>query len=193
MFGSRKGQWFLVSGLILIFIISSVALSRTQIKFGAEAGYTAKEVYNNVKDEVASVVNIIITENATSENLEARLMEYGDFIKDYGVRHGIAFGGYAIVGLPSKDTINVTIVNFETKELSNVRIVIGGEQRDIDKVVANRTVSFPTQAEYFPVNYTLTIGNVTDTQQFETARRTWAIFKIRAQSEREMWQNILIY
>ncbi len=195
----RKAQWFIIGGLLIITMILSVALSRNQVQIGQNIEPWQKYVFDNIKTDSRSAINSILAENATSDNIEARLRDYSNFLRNFGNGRGINITSYFIVGLPSGNGINVTIVNFQKAKMQPIAITINETTQSVAQIsdTGSNTLVFNSVPDYFTVNYTVTEINAagiseTDNQTLTTTKRAFSAIKLRVASKdgNQVWQNV---
>ncbi len=199
---ARKAQWFIVGGLLIATMILTVALSRNQVQIGTGIEPWQKHIFDNVKKDSISAVNSIVLENASSKNIESRLKDYSNFLRNYGDMRAINISAYFLVGLPAGNGINVTIVNFERNTMRPANVTIGGATQSIPEILDRgaSTIYFNSVPDYFTVNYTLTEINKTGEKSIEngtftTTKKIFSAIKIRISTKdnSQIWQKTEIY
>ncbi|VVB61724.1 Uncharacterised protein [uncultured archaeon] len=195
----RKAQWFIIGGLTIITMILSVVLSRNQVQIGTGIEPWQKYVFDNIKTDSRNAINSILAENATSGNIEARARDYSNFLRNFGNSRGVNITSYFIIGLPSGNGINVSVVNFEKRTMQPITITVNGTTQSVAQIpdTSATTLVFSSVPDYFTVNYTVTeidaLGNSeTDNQTLPTTKRAFSAIKVRIASKdgSQIWQNV---
>lgn len=196
---ARKGQWFIISGLLLSTIVLGAALSKSQVRLGETREPFEKYIFENAESKGADAVNAILAENATSGNIESRLKDYLLFLKNFGNSRGINISSYFVVGLPLETGgMNVTVVNF-ANTLSNISLSANGSTQNIQEIPANSasTVSFSSVPGYFLFNYTFFDEESQETQadSFNLTKRVFAVVKTRVETKdgNQVWQDVKMF
>lgn len=187
---AKKGQWFLVSAIIIIAMISTVVLSSTQVKIGANSDPWQKYSFENLKAESSNAINSMMLENATSKNIEDGSKDYLDFLHSFGDSHGMDVSAYFIVGLPTGSGMNVSVINFAHSDLRDINITLDSTTKIISLLPekSSETISFTSVPDRFNVNYTLTEVNATgwrktENGNFQTTRKMFSAVKLRVKSK----------
>lgn len=191
----RRGEWILVSGIIMILLMTLATQALSQVLV-TKAESPEQTVYGNVKTESQYVVNVIVAEDATSFNIENRLMQWAAFLKNYTVARATNFKGYFIVGLPTENGLNVTISNFYGEQINSTNLSAGASTINIPSIADNTatTVNIPTLPDYFQFDYNLTLGdeNLVENGGLNVLRRVFSIVRIRVSSGQQVWQTLQI-
>lgn len=195
----RKGQWFIVGAFLIITLLSAAIFGRSQVQIGGEIEPWQKYIFRNIKADSENALTSILSENRTSENIEARLKDYSDFIRTFGDSRAINLTLYFIVGLPTADGLNITVVNFEKNRMSPVSITVNGTTQTIAEIPdgSASTVAFSPLPDYIVINYTITEINSagapeTESDAFNTTQKVFSALKLRISTKdgNQVWQDI---
>ena len=167
-----KGQFFLISGLIVIIVLllikSSLNLAEIiENKRSLEVSLERKE-FSNIRDELMNTIELSYNRNET-KNVENYIVYVRQRLKFRAVDlDGIAIeSSFTRVTSGSDTGLNVTVMNFlgETISSLNVTFSYDGSSQTSSNVVDNTTVkkdfTFSTVSD---VNYTLTVNYATSTE-----------------------------
>jgi len=167
-----KGQFFLISGLIVIIVLllikSSLNLAEIiENKRSLEVSLERKE-FSNIRDELMNTIELSYNRNET-KNVENYIVYVRQRLKFRAVDlDGIAIeSSFTSVTSGSDTGLNVTVMNFlgETISSLNVTFSYDGSSQTSSNVVDNTTVkkdfTFSTVSD---VNYTLTVNYATSTE-----------------------------
>jgi|GEM_PF-1951533 len=192
----KKGQWFIVGAFLIITMISAIIMGKNAVKIDEDMNPIQKEIFKNVEGDREIALNSVLYENRTSENLETRLKEYSSFIRDFGRVHAINITTYLIVGLPTGNGVNVTVVNFQKAPMQPITIAINGTEKNISNLAdgAAETIAFDSVPDYFTVNYTITTPgeSLPEIESTNMTKRVFSAVKLRVESSdaSQIWQNV---
>ncbi len=195
-FGRRKkAQWFVVGAFLIITMISAVIMGQSAVKIDEDMNPVQRQIFKNIKADSEIALNSILYENRTSENLEMRIKDYSNFIREFGKVHAINATSYMIVGLPTGSGINVTVVNFQKTPMQSIEVTINGTTQNAtipDGSAA--TLAFSSVPDYFTVSYTIaTPGeDLPESESTNMTRRVFSAVKLRVESsdESQIWQKV---
>jgi len=167
-----KGQFFLISGLIIIVVLLLIksSLNLAQIienKKYLEMGLERKE-FSNIRDELVETVELSYNKNETG-NMEKYIVYVRQRLKPRTIDlNGLAVeSSFKKVISGSNTGLNVTVFNFlgETIQSLNLTFSYDGSSQVFSNVADNSSVkkdfTFSTTSD---VNYTLTVNYTTSTE-----------------------------
>lgn len=191
----RKGQMFLVGALILCAAIAGAVISTKSVYMTTPSNF-ADSMFSNMEYESRYVVNLIAKENATSKNIEHRMIEYMSFLDYMALERNIKYSGYFIIALPVGNDLNVTLLNYNKAMIDSAEITVAGTTKSTvflshkDSV----TMTFDDVPDNMTFNYTLSYydGTSTKTNTDETniTRRLFSAVNIRFLSGDNIRQSI---
>ncbi len=192
----RKGQWLLITALIFSLTLTTIVLMGSRATDSADIAYGDKNMFDNIMAESQDAVNVILSENRTSEYLETGLAVYVEFLKRYVNEHNSDISGFYVVGLPSGDDLNLTVANFLGAEMQGMNLSLGGTeflnlQLDDGNFSTFRFVSVP-DSFLFSCNFTYVDDDgdiVGKNHQFNMTRRVFDVFDVRMESGSEIWRD----
>lgn len=196
-FGRRKkAQWFVVGAFLIITMISAVIMGKNAVKIDDDMNPIQRQIFKNIKGDSGIALNSVLYENRTSENLEMRLKDYSNFIRDFGKIHAINITSYLIVGLPAGNGVNVTVVNFQRSSMQPIEITINGTTKNISSLAdgSAATLAFSSAPDYFTINYTITTPGepLTESESANMTKKVFSAVKLRVESKdkSQIWQNV---
>ncbi|MFH1472331.1 MAG: hypothetical protein ABIF85_05505 [Nanoarchaeota archaeon] len=196
-FGRRKkAQWFIVGAFLIITMISAVIMGKNAVNLSDDLDPLQRQIYKNIKADIDIALNSVLYEERTSENLQMRLKDYSNFIRDFGKIHTINISTYLIVGLPSGNDINVTVINFQKTAMQPIEITINGTTKNISMLLDGtaETVTFTSVPDYFTVSYTIaTPGeSLPESESINMTKRVFSAVKLRVESrdKSQVWQKV---
>lgn len=180
----RKGQWFLIGGLILAMLLSYVAATRGQISVGDDAFLERDFAFSNLKSAMRSTLSEIVAENTSEEHIEGRLLDLKYMLDTFAVERASNISGFVLLGVPHTGYVNATIMNFFHQNMAGVTLYVGSASVPSFGMSdgAISTFYLAEGANYFPVNMTYTINTGSGPEQesvaFNTTRKAFFIFKL---------------
>ena len=192
----KKAQWFVIGAFLIITMISAIVMGKNAVKLGDDLDPLQRQIYKNIKADIDIALNSILHEEQTSENLEMRLEDYSNFVREFGKIHAINISTYFIVGLPSGNDVNVTVVNFQKTAMQPIEITINGTTKNISNLAdgTSETITFESVPDYFIVNYTITTPGdlLPESESTNMTKRVFSAVKLRVESkdQSQVWQKI---
>ena len=180
----RKGQMFLVGALILCAAIAGAVISTKSLYMTTPSNF-ADDMFSNIEYESRYVLNLIAKENATSKNIENRMIEYMSFIEYMAIERNIKHTGYFIIALPIDDDLNVTLINYNDAQINSVDITVNGTTKSTASLPHKEaiTMTFEDVPDYMTFNYTLSYLDgtslITQTDEINMTRRLFSAVNIR--------------
>lgn len=139
-------------------MLSSVILVKTTAKDITDMSPRNRYIFDNIKSESQNTINIILSENYTTKNLNSNLRTYIEFTKQYANEHNSEINGFYIIGLPYDNYINLTIANFLGTPIKNLNISL--DQSQLQNLQLNNgnisTFKFLSVPNNFQFNYNFT-------------------------------------
>ncbi len=191
----KKGQMFIVGAFVICILLATAAVGKNAIKIYAPED-TTKNMFSNILSESKNTVNIIAKENLTSKNMENRLLEYLAFTSRVGEEHKINLSGYFLVAMPTGNDLNVTLVNFNKKPMTGIKICVNSSEKTINSLTHNNaaTITFTNVPDYLKFNYTYSEYNGTATEtlteEINTTKRLFSYLKLRFLSGEDIKQSV---
>ena len=191
----RKGQMFLVGALILCAAIAGAVISTKSVYMTTPSNF-ADSMFSNLESESRYVVNLIAKENATSKNIEHRMIEYMSFLDYMALERNIKYSGYFLIALPLGNDLNVTLINYNKAMIDSAEITVAGTTKSTaflphkDSV----TMTFDDVPDFFKFNYTISyydgVSTVTMADETNMTRRLFSAVNIRFLSGDNIRQSI---
>ncbi|MFH1431868.1 MAG: hypothetical protein ABIG84_01505 [archaeon] len=195
----RKGQWLLITSLILIISISTIILMTAESKDITETSYSNKELFGNIEKESQSAINVILSENHTSEHLTSNLKIYIEFLRQYANEHNSKLSGFYIIGMPYNSDLNITIANFLGVPMKNLNISVENNQlQNLHMDDRNfTTFHFAPVGNDIIFNYNFTYTDSSNEMKtmnhtLSTKKRVFSILDLNMESPGETWKNYQI-
>jgi len=184
----RKGQYFLISAIMFIGILTALTFSRGH--YVVSNLELVPEILKNSIGEFSTALNSILYDKYSSENLEQSLRSYTNFQRFYFKKHGLNHKTYFLVGVPDGNKVNVTFGNFYGN-LENLEISINSEKKYLwvnDTEI--RTVVFDNVPEFFSVNLMLSEDGTPVNYTINTEKRTFYIVKLVADFKENHFEEV---
>lgn len=191
----RKGQWLVITALILSLTITTVVMMKSHAKDITDIGISRKNMFENIKSESNDAINIMLGENYTSSHLRTSLKTYIAFLKRYSAEHASNVSGFYIVGMPKDSGLNITVMNFLGNPMENLNISAGGKEALNLRIPDGNATTYQFQsmpdAYQFSYNFTYTDAGAPSARSstFAAPKRVFAVLDLKMESENE----ILIY
>ncbi|MBW6462266.1 MAG: hypothetical protein K0B07_04430 [DPANN group archaeon] len=192
---NRKGQMFLVGALILCAAIVGAVISTKSVYIATSSNF-ADDMFSNMEYESKYVVNLIAKENATSNNIEHRMIEYMSFLDYMALERNIKYSGYLIIALPVGNDLNVTLINYNNALINSAEITVAGTTKSTASLPHKEatTITFEDVPDNMFLNYTISYydGSTTktNTDELNITRRLFSAVKIRFVSGDNIRQSI---
>ena len=191
----RKGQWFVIGAFLIITMISAVIMGQSAVTINEDLNPIQRQIFKNIKADSEIALNSILYEDRTSENLEIRIKEYSNFIRDFGKVHAIDATSYMIVGLPTAGGINVTVVNFQKTSMQPIEVTINGTTQSATiPDGSTATLAFSSVPDYFTIDYTITTPGeaLPESESTNMTKRVFSAVKLRVESndKNQIWQKV---
>lgn len=194
----RKGQYYIISIAAIIFIISlALAFQFRHPSHTAETDRT-QYMFSNMKEELNYVVNIIVSDNATSDNIEVRMNYFLSFLKDYSQERNTDFEAYYFIGLPVGNSLNVTAGNFKSAALTAIAVNVTNSTGVISKNItvldpgAEVTLSFPSVfSESDNLVVSLDFTGLSSPITFNATKKIFEVFELKLEKEEDIWINVI--
>lgn len=188
----RKGQWLLITALILSLTITTVVIMKSQIKDTSDITGSRKNMFENIKGESNDVINIILGENYTSSHLRTGLKTYTAFLKRYSAEHASNASGFYIAGMPKDSDLNITVMNFLGTPMENLNISAGSEQALNLRIPDGNATTFRFQSmpEAYQFSYNFTYNDagiqLTKNSTFAAPKRVFVVIDLKMESKNEI-------
>lgn len=188
----RKGQWLVITALILSLTITTVVMMKSQIKDISDITGSRKNMFENIKGESNDVINIILSENYASSNLRTGLKTYVSFLKRYSAEHASDVTGFYIVGMPKENELNITVMNFLGTPMENLNISAGGLQILNLRIPDGNATTFSFQsmpeAYQFSYNFTYYSAGIQSMKNstFAAPKRLFVALDLKMESKNEI-------
>lgn len=181
---SRKGQWFLIGGLILVFLLSYIATIRSQVGIDDSVLLEQDFTFKNILGATRSALSDTVLEGTEKSYVEGRLLGWKYVLENFAAERASNISAFIFLGIPHQGYINVTALNFVGHTLGNTTISAGAASMSGIELSngAINTFYLPESAEYFNVSISYTLdsgyGPEQETISFETTRKSFYAFKI---------------
>ena len=191
----RKGQMFLIGAFVLCILIASTIAGKSSLSNTTPFDDT-KNTFSNMILENQKVINIILKENMTSDNLENRLIEHSIFLDRIGKEHSLDLTGYFIVAIPVGDNLNISIMNFGKKSMKDIKVRINDTETIIGDIESMRvnTTTIANVPEFMKFNYSYLESNGINDElygdQTNTNKRVFSYSKLRFENTKNVRQSI---
>ncbi|MCK5474485.1 MAG: hypothetical protein KAI53_03700 [Candidatus Aenigmarchaeota archaeon] len=184
-----------MGAFVICILLATVTVGKNSINLYYPED-TTKNMFSNILSESKSTINIIAKENLTSKNMENRLLEYMTFISRVGEEHKINLSGYFLVAMPTGNNLNVTLVNFNKKPMTDIKIYVNASEKTISSLTHNNatTITFTDVSDYLKFNYTYSEYNGTAaetlSEEINTTKRIFSYIKLRFLSGEDIKQSV---
>ena len=194
----RKGQFYIISVAVLIFMTSLILASRFMYPSQTAELDRTQYMFTNMKSELNYVVNVIVADSADSTNIEDKMHIFFVFLDTYSKNHNLDLEGYYIIGLPLGDDLNITLGNFRQYPLDNIEINItnstGTQSRNIT-ILGPWMESTLNFSSVFggPENITVLINfaQLDSPIAFNTTRKVFEVFELELGKQQDLWVNLV--
>ncbi len=194
----RKGQFYIISVAVLIFMISLILASRFMYPSQTAELDRTQYMFTNMKSELNYVVNVIVADSANSTNIEDKMHIFFDFLNTYSKNHNLDLEGYYIIGLPLETDLNITVGNFRQYSLDNIEINITNSTGTLSRNITilgpgmESTLNF---SSVFSGSENITV--LIDFAQldlpiaFNTTRKVFEVFELELGKQQDLWVNLV--
>ena len=198
---SRKGQFFIIFTSILFFMIVTIVIIRYSYMTVKPPDEIPHYIFLNLQDDIEDVVNIIMSINQTSEQVETTMHEYMCFLSNFSEYHSLDFRSYYFIGLAKGSELNITVGNFYNTPLRNINITVTDDtpsttQQNITILTTENetTVSFADAFNtYNTVQINITHDNLAVPVVFNmTSNSVFEVFFLELGRDRDLWVKRIV-
>ncbi|NOQ37310.1 hypothetical protein GQ472_00350 [archaeon] len=194
----RKGQFYIISVAVLIFMTSLILASRFMYPSQTAELDRTQYMFTNMKSELNYVVNVIVADSADSTNIEDKMHIFFVFLDTYSKNHNLDLEGYYILGLPRGDDLNITVGNFRQYSLDSIEINItnstGTQSRNIT-ILGPWTESTLNFSSVFGGSENITVlinfAQLDSPIAFNTTRKVFEVFELELGKQQDLWVNLV--
>lgn len=194
----RKGQFYIISVAVLIFMTSLILASRFMYPSQTAELDRTQYMFTNMKSELNYVVNVIVADSANSTNIEDKMHIFFVFLDTYSKNHNLNLEGYYIIGLPLGDDLNITVGNFRQYSLDNIEINITnstGTQSQNITILGPWTESTLNFSSVFSSSGNITVlinfAQLDSPIAFNTTRKVFEVFELELGKQQDLWVNLV--
>ena len=190
----RKGQWLLITALLFSITLTSVVLMTSEKTNIQDISYGNKDIFDNIKKESQNTINIILSENYSSDHLNTNLKIYTEFLKDYANEHNTNITGLYIIGLPDNNNLNITVANFLETPIKNLNLTVASDTHtNLHLNNGNfTTIHFTSIPDNFRFTYNFTYKDKEGASIMQnntlntTTKRIFSILQLKIESKNEI-------
>ncbi|MCK4927673.1 MAG: hypothetical protein KAJ20_00615 [Candidatus Aenigmarchaeota archaeon] len=194
----RKGQFYIISVAVLIFMISLILASRFMYPSQTAELDRTQYMFTNMKSELNYVVNVIVADSTDSTNIEDKMYTFFNFLDIYSKNHNLDLEGYYIIGLPLGNGLNITVGNFRQYSLDNIEINItnstGTQSRNIT-ILGPWMESTLDFSSVFGSSENITVSidfaQLDSPIAFNTTRKVFEVFELELGKQQDLWVNLV--
>ncbi|MCK5235042.1 MAG: hypothetical protein KAJ88_04310 [Candidatus Aenigmarchaeota archaeon] len=194
----RKGQFYIISVAVLIFMISLILASRFMYPSQTAELDRTQYMFTNMKSELNYVVNVIVADSANSTNIEDKMHIFFDFLGIYSKNHNLDLEGYYIIGLPLETDLNITVGNFRQYSLDNIEINITNSTGTLSRNITILGPGMESTLNFSSVfsgseNITVLIdfAQLDSPITFNTTRKVFEVFELELGKQQDLWVNLV--
>ncbi len=194
----RKGQFYIISVAVLIFMTSLILASRFMYPSQTAELDRTQYMFTNMKSELNYVVNVIVADSANSTNIEDKMHIFFVFLDTYSKNHNLNLEGYYIIGLPLGDDLNITVGNFRQYSLDNIEINITnstGTQSQNITILGPGMESTLNFSSVFSSSGNITVlinfAQLDSPIAFNTTRKVFEVFELELGKQQDLWVNLV--
>ncbi len=192
----KKGQFYILSITVIIFMISLIFASRFMYPVQTAELDRTQYMFANMKSELNYVVNVIVADHANSTNIEEKMHSFFDFLDTYSKNRNLDLEGYYFIGLPVGDDLNITVGNFRDSSLDNIDISVTCSAGVLNQSITVLNPGFENTLSFSSVfsgldNITVSIEftQLKSPIVFNTTRKVFEVFELELENQQDLWVN----
>lgn len=186
-----KGQFYIVTAAILVMVMVGIYMAAgAGLRFNTkrEAGYTL----DNIETDFVRAANIVLAEDSSSSNIEARMEEYMNFTADFMTAKNKELSGHFAIGVPQGSRLYLTFGNLGTDNISGIEVNVSGESQNLSTLQPHETYTFffPLAFSPPPADINYTFDGLGEVVSFSIGRVTFYRAEILVSEGENVWKAI---